>query len=269
MEDHLTSISETELLQLLRDLIGEFPALPSLHPVGASNPDNPAYLRRLAFDVSLVLRWRGPDISIVDIGGGLGLFSLALAALGARSIIADDFPNEHRDQLFAMFSRHGVEVVDRDVIAEGLDFPEGSIDVATNFHFMEHVHNSPKPLFRSISRALKPDGGLFVLAGPNAVNLRKRITAPLGRYKWSTMDHWYEAETFHGHVREPDISDLRYIARDLGLRELGVYGRNFLGQGHTDIRGRVASAASPLLERRPSLCSDIYIVAERTGAPSV
>jgi hypothetical protein len=73
---------------------------------------------------------------------------------------------------------------------------------------------------------LKP-GGLFFLGVPNCVFLRKRITVPLG--KWSSMDEWYERETFGGHIREPDVGHLRYIARDLGLGYVRVFGRNWLG----------------------------------------
>ena len=39
---------------------------------------------------------------------------------------------------------------------------------------------------------------------PNCVNLRKRLTVPLGRGKWSPMADWYEQPSFRGHVREPD-----------------------------------------------------------------
>jgi SAM-dependent methyltransferase len=248
----------------LTRLLKESPELPDTVPaVGAADPRHPTFLQRIAFDVSLVRQWRGTDISIADIGGGLGLFSLAFAELGARATIVDYFPWEHRESMFKVFREHGVEVMNRDAIAEGIDFPDGSLDVVTSFHFMEHVHNSPKRLFDSMVRALKPDRGLFVLAGPNSVNLRKRVTAPIGNYKWSSMREWYETDVFRGHVREPDVDDLRYIVRDLGLHELGVYGRNFLGQGHDDFRGRLARSISPILERRPSLCSDIYIVAER------
>jgi hypothetical protein len=76
--------------------------------------------------------------------------------------------------------------------------------------------------------ALKP-GGLFFLGVPNCVNLRKRITVPLGAGKWSAIEEWYEREMFRGHVREPDVGDLRYIARDLGLRDVRIFGRNWLG----------------------------------------
>lgn len=263
-KEGISLLSDPQLVPMLMRLVRESPDLPDTVPaVGAADPRHPAFSERIAFDVSLVREWRGTDISIADIGGGLGLFCLAFAELGAHATIVDYFPWEHRDSLFKVFHDHGVEVMNRDAVTDGIDFPDASLDVVTSFHFVEHVHNSPKPLFESMVRALKPAGGLFVLAGPNSVNLRKRVTAPFGNYKWSSMREWYETDVFRGHVREPDVDDLRYIVRDLGLHELAVYGRNFLGQGHDDFRGRLARWVSPLLERRPTLCSDIYIVAER------
>jgi hypothetical protein len=45
---------------------------------------------------------------------------------------------------------------------------------------MEHWHHSPKRLFRQVSDKLLKPGGRFVLAVPNCVNLRKRLSVPLG-----------------------------------------------------------------------------------------
>ena len=115
----------------------------------------------------------------------------------------------------------GVRVEARDPLTAGFGFPNRSLDVVTTFDSMEHWHHSPKRLFASVMEALKP-GGLFVIGGPNAVNLRKRITVPLGRGKWTEMAHWYETQRFRGHVREPDVDDRRYIARELGLTAVEV-----------------------------------------------
>jgi SAM-dependent methyltransferase len=45
---------------------------------------------------------------------------------------------------------------------------------------MEHWHRSPKALFHEALTWLRP-GGLLVIGVPNCVNLRKRLTVPLGR----------------------------------------------------------------------------------------
>jgi 2-polyprenyl-3-methyl-5-hydroxy-6-metoxy-1,4-benzoquinol methylase len=226
-------------------------------------PGHPTYNRRVEFDIQLVLKHCGRpagDLTVVDLGGGLGMFSLALAALGARSILADafyHFPNV--DRVMPVWERNGVTVINCDLLDEPLGLDADSVDAVTNFHFLEHLHRSPKRLFHGAVKGLKP-GGIFVVGGPNCVNLRKRITVPLGYGKWSSMEEWYEAQEFWGHVREPDVSDLVYICRDLGFQNIATYGCNFLGRGHTGLRGRAAEILDPVLRRVPSLCSDIYAV---------
>jgi len=90
-------------------------------------------------------------------------------------------------------------------------FPADSLDAVTTFDSMEHCHDSPKRLFGDIARSLEP-GGWLVIGVPNAANLEKRIEALIGVTEWSSMDEWYEKDSFGGHVREPTVRDLRYIA---------------------------------------------------------
>jgi len=219
---------------------------------------------RNAFHLSLISGLpRGARIA--DIGGGLGLFSPGCASLAYAVVLVDDFRDAwHATMVEDIFNRvHrrlGVEIVSRDVIAEGVEFETESLDAVTVFDTMEHWHHSPKRLFRRLTSALKP-GGLFIIGSPNCVNLRKRITVPFGVGKWSRIEDWYEAERFRSHVREPDIADLCYIASDLGLEEVKIIGRNWTGYRS---RFRAARMITPLLDRilrlRPSLCSDIYMV---------
>jgi hypothetical protein len=111
--------------------------------------------------------------------------------------------------------------------------------------------------------ALVP-GGLFILAAPNAVNLRKRISVPLGFGNWSSMAEWYDANRFRGHVREPVVADLRTIAGHMGLIDVTIVGRNWLGLRHRRTAVRLATRlGGRLLELRPSLCSDIYAIGRK------
>lgn len=255
--------TERELYRLLEPIAREYPKMANW--LSTMDPAEPVMLQRTAFDMSLVVDRKGTDITVVDIGAGGGLWNLGFAALGSRSIFVDAFfSNPYREDFLRLFDKYGVEVIERDVIKEGLQLPPESLDVAANFHFMEHLHHSPKQLFHSVAAAIKPDG-LFVLAGPNCVNLRKRVTGVVGNCKWSPMDQWYQPDTFYGHVREPDVDDLEYIAADLGFTSFEIYGRNYLGLSHTGWKQKVARAADHLLRHRPSLCSDIYLVAARPG----
>lgn len=231
-----------------------------------------SFVERTAFDISLVIDRVGARGTVCDLGGGFGLFAMGCARLGMSAILADDFHDlgalRTGRSIFKLFEAEGVEVIDRDLIADGLTFPAGSLDAVTSFHSMEHWHNSPKALFASMSSALT-QGGLFVLAGPNCVNLRKRITTPLGHGKWSQMADWYETTPFRGHVREPDVRDLLYIVDDMRLVEPEILGRNFLGyRSQLRLTRRLTRIADKPLRRFPSLCSDIYVAARKPPGPN-
>jgi SAM-dependent methyltransferase len=217
---------------------------------------------RIAYHIGLVLRLKGRDISICDIGGGVGLFSLGCAAVGMKVTLVDDFRDPVNESVglgvLELHRSHGVTILSRDVIGEGISFPNESLDAVTSFDNIEHLHNSPKALYHAAVAALK-DGGLFLLGSPNALNLRKRIAVPLGWARWSAMEDWYERPIFRGHVREPNLSDLRYIARDLGLTRVRYFGRNWLAREGGGVKRTVNSLIDRPLRWFPSLCSDIYV----------
>lgn len=240
-------------------------------------------LDRIAFELELVTDRLGTDVSLCDVGSGLGLFPAACARAGLRVTMMDDFVSPFADEesarahpdapdavysggvddALALHRSLGVRVERRDPLVTGFGFPPASLDVVTTFDSMEHWHRSPKKLFAEMVEALAP-GGLFVVGGPNCVNLRKRISVPLGYGKWSQMSHWYEPELFRGHVREPDVDDYRYIARDLGLEQVEIVGRNWAG--HLSPRRLVRTLTrfvDPVLRLRPSLCSDIYLLGRK------
>ena len=71
------------------------------------------------------------------------------------------------------------------------------------------------------------------------------------------------APVFRGHVREPRVQDFEHIAQDIGLTPR-VIGQNFLGQSSNNPLVRcLARVGGPLLERRPALCSDLYLVGQK------
>jgi len=118
-------------------------------------------------------------------------------------------------------------------------------------------------LFHEAVARLKPRG-VFVLGVPNSVNIRKRLSVPLGVGNWSRMEDWYETPTFRGHVREPDASDLRYIARDLGLTDVAILGRTWSAFGEGSLLRRLAgSIVDHGLRLRPSLSAELYLVGVR------
>jgi SAM-dependent methyltransferase len=143
---------------------------------------------------------------------------------------------------------------------DGLADISERFDIVTTFDSMEHWHHSPKRLFRQVGDQLLKPGGRFVLGVPNCVNVRKRFSVPLGIGKWSNMEDWYEEPEFRGHIREPDIADLRYIALDMGLKDVQILGRNWLGYGSRSGLVRLGTRiADRPLRMFPALCADLYM----------
>ncbi|MCK9418605.1 MAG: class I SAM-dependent methyltransferase [Nitrospirae bacterium] len=252
-------VDKENLLTVLKDCAREYPK----DLIDRELMDVP----RIAFNISLVLQRTEGRVRICDLGGGIGLFSVGCAAIGMSSILVDDFRDKVNTEFEAVprtvHNKYNVEVINTDVIETPPSFGIGSFDVVTTFDSLEHWHHSPKPLFRKVMQWLKPNG-LLIIGMPNCVNLRKRITVPLGYGKWSRMEDWYEDDRFRGHVREPDVADLRYIGADLGLKNIEILGRNWLGY---QSRFNWVRVMTPLIDMPlrlfPALCSDLYLIGRK------
>jgi len=192
-----------------------------------------------------------------DFGGGGGV------EIGQQP---EDIP------LLAAFEKEiGVAVIRQNILEKTLPLENSSVDVVTCFHSLEHWHHSPRRLFREIVRIIKPEG-IFVLATPNAVNLRKRLYVLFGRSNLPLLRDWYELgdPVYRGHVREPVIRDLHQLMRWIGFDIVGTYGRNFIGRESTVLSSflpssllAAAAASDRLLRFFPSLCSDIHVVGRK------
>jgi SAM-dependent methyltransferase len=217
--------------------------------------------RRDIFKIGLVA---GEGTSLCDVGGGLGAFGPACAALGMRVTVVDDFRDEVNFRVgeagFAAHKKFGVRVISADA-SKGIPIDE-KFDVMTCFASIEHHHNSPKRMLRSMVDHLVP-GGLFVLSAPNAVDIMKRIQTSLGRAKWSAIEEWYDRQEFRGHVREPIVSDLAYIARDLGIADFRILGRNWIWNQSAIIK-RPLESIGRVIEYWPSLCTEIFLVGHKS-----
>jgi 2-polyprenyl-3-methyl-5-hydroxy-6-metoxy-1,4-benzoquinol methylase len=227
-----------------------------------------AEVRRLSVPIQILQKSVPAGGLIVDVGCGWGALSCALSALGFRSIMLDDC----RDQgFFAEDKRHympadyGVEFIQRDAAEEGVDFPAGSVDAFVSLHSIEHWHRGPKQAFDTMMAALKP-GGVFLLAGPNANDLAKRITVPLGMAEWAPFEEWYARPVYRSHVHELTVRDLKRIAQDLNLQDPAIFGTcsSALMSSSAVVRG-VMRPMDYVLRLFPSLCMEIYLCGRKRG----
>ena len=114
-------------------------------------------LSRVAFHIGLVKRAVGDRAALCDIGGGVGMFSPACAALGMKVTLVDDFFEGPADTL-RLHRDLGVTIVSRDAT-----FPPNCFDAITSFDVLEPAVRQLNPLLES----LRP-GGIFIMSVPNA-----------------------------------------------------------------------------------------------------
>ena len=261
MSSTVPSLDATSLETVLRNVAERYP-----QPLIAGQLKD---IPRIAFNIRLIATRMGFDVSVCDLGGGIGLFSVGCAASGMRASLVDDFNDQVNHEFAAVpaavHRQFAVNVVRTDVVESPPNFPADSLDVVTSFDSIEHWHNSPKALLHRALSWLRP-GGLVIIGVPNCVNLRKRLTVPFGIGKWSSMSDWYEQTPFRGHVREPDVDDLKYMARDLQLQNVEIIGRNWLGYYHHSGLVRLVTRIADLpLRAFPTLCADIYLVGTKAA----
>lgn len=222
---------------------------------------------KAVFEIELLKRALGElkGKSVIDVGGGWGLYAASCAALGMNATLLDDFGdsgqfNDLNDPKYSMPNDFGVSVMKQDVIVDGLGKTPESVDAITCFDMIEHLHASPKEFLHDAMRVLRP-GGVLLIGVPNCVNLRKRLTVPFGRGSWSQFSVWYEPKIFRDHVREPDVQDLKKIAKDISLCDYQIIGRNWQGSLSPSKITRISTKMShQILSYFPSLCSDIYLL---------
>jgi SAM-dependent methyltransferase len=253
--------SAEKLTDLLYELALKYP--PELHTYALAD------LKRTAFHVDFVRQRMAQNIALCDVGASHSLFPVACAALGMRVVAIDiyDRMSPARLQVFKnVFEPYGVQRIKRDCVTEPIEFPKDTFDVITSFDSIEHWHGSPKRALHALKKALRP-GGLFFIGLPNCVNLRKRLTVPFGYGRGCSIGDWYEAPTFRSHVHEPDVGELRYIARDLDLSDVTIFGRNWLGHKSPSALVRAGSfLVDHLIRLRPTLCSDIYVAGRKKAS---
>ena len=135
---------------------------------------------------------RRESLKILDVGGHVGPFGPWAAMHGHQVTVLDDFGDdknartqnavlnpEYTTIISDVHSVLGVQTIKHDLGDGKLPLGGKQFDVLTCFQVIEHLHGGVRSLMHEFTRVLKP-GGLVVISGPNAVNLRKRITVACG-----------------------------------------------------------------------------------------
>lgn len=222
------SISEERFLQTYRQAVGEIVGLipPDLsaiakHNLGWGSGGFEKYLRDSEVRYIRALRAiRGAGGNrILDVGGFLAAFPLALQRCGFQVSIAEKFGyyGGALDPIANSLRRNGIEVIDADFTDDSTDLAEvhERFDCATCMAVAEHLAHTPRPLLENIRSALRPSGHL-VFEVPNLAFWPRRFSFFFrGNTVLSPIEHVYHsAIPFTGHHREYTLADARYVINE-------------------------------------------------------
>jgi hypothetical protein len=173
---------------------------------------------------------------LLEVGGYLAVFPLALARLGVPVTVAERFDlyGGALDGVRSLLERAGARVWDVDFTSEAVRpdrFP-----VVVNMAMVEHIAGSPRVLMDNLRAACARD---LLLEVPNLAYGYRRWQLLRGQTVHPPLREVYESETpFTGHHREYTAEDLRTLLYLAGFRveRLVSYNYSLVGGLSTRLR---------------------------------
>ena len=163
---------------------------------------------------------------LLDIGSGPMDKTAMFKLLGFQCYAADDLtdPWHQRDdnagKIKQFAAQTGIEFFHQTPTDYSIPFEPESFDVVCALGVVEHLHESPRGLLNTMGRFVCREG-LLVVAMPNSVNLRKRLSVLSGRTNYPSIDAFYHSTgQWRGHVREYTLSETAYICKAAGFEVL-------------------------------------------------
>jgi SAM-dependent methyltransferase len=244
----------------------------SLHP---DRYDMGAYLTqsrlRYAQAIEMIGRhhdWAQP-LTLLDVGGFMASFPLALARLGVEATLAEKYGYYYGafDDLRDYLIQNGVRVWDVDFSDPGEKFPDGRFAAITNMAMIEHLAHTPRPLLENIHSRLL-DTGHFLIEVPNIAYWPKRIAALRGNTVHGDIEFVYRAAApFMGHHREYTRDELERVLAWSGYDVEDLITINYSWNYHADpVRNLYYAVLYEWPMRRFESCREVIMAVARKSS---
>lgn len=155
----------------------------------------------------------GHQPTVLDVGGFLGAFPLALARIGADVTLAEEYGyyGAAFDDLKLFLEREGVTIWPADFTQPLPEQPAGRFALVTNMAMLEHLPSSPKQLMDNLRGSVE-DHGTLIVEVPNIAYWPNRLRALRGQSIHQEFELYYASEPpFMGHHREYSVDELRAL----------------------------------------------------------
>ncbi len=165
---------------------------------------------RIRFDLQIIASWIEPNSRVLDLGCGEGdlLFTLKTR----KEVRATGI--EHDEEKVAQCIEKGVTVLQGDINAEVLDYPDDAFDYVILSQTLQQVYE-PAALLRSILRI----GKKAVVSFPNFSHWLVRLQLLTTGYAPVTRQlpyQWYDTPN----IRVISLNDFRKFSRTVGFKIL-------------------------------------------------
>jgi len=184
------------------------------------------------FEIRLMLDKIGKGSRILDIGGGMGVNLLCLHRMMGTALqlflvdrfqeYADDNPMGPWTTGLQLMQQAAISVTNQDFWDDySLRYDSDQFDLVTCFDVIEHFPGHPLRLLGEVKRILRPEGA-FILGGPNAIALNRRIKLLVGMHPYIAFQGWCSAK-YIGHFREYSAKEYQQLLEMAGLECVETY----------------------------------------------
>ena len=165
---------------------------------------------RFRFDLQIIASWVKPNTRVLDLGCGEG--DLLFYLKSQKDVHGTGI--EHNEEKVAQCIEKGLTVLQGDINAEVLDYPDDAFDYIILSQTLQQVYE-PAALLRSILRI----GKKAVVSFPNFSHWQVRFQLLISGYAPITRQlpyQWYDTPN----IRVISLNDFRKFARTVGFKIL-------------------------------------------------